>query len=125
MKSNFVKCGLIGWCMEIFWTSIGKLKKHDKKLIGETSLIMFPIYGMAAVFKPIHEKIKSKNFIVRGSIYTTFIYAVEYTTGTLLKRKNICPWDYSKSKYNINGVVRLDYAPVWFIVGLLYEKMLK
>lgn len=125
MKNDFIKCGLTGWCMEVFWTGMSKVKNHDGKLMGETSLIMFPIYGMAAAFKPIYARIKEKNVIVRGSIYTAFIYMVEYTTGMFLKKRKICPWDYSKSKFNVKGVVRLDYAPIWFIVGLIYEKMLK
>ena len=125
MKNDFIRCGLTGWCLEIFWTAMGKLRKHDAKLMGQTSLLMFPIYGMAAVIRPVHKKIKQKNFIVRGSIYMACIYAAEYTTGMLLKKRKMCPWDYSRSRYNINGVVRLDYAPVWFVVGLIYERILK
>ena len=32
--------------------------------------------------------------------------------------------DYSDAALNYKGIIRLDYAPVWFIVGLIYEKML-
>lgn len=42
----------------------------------------------------------------------------------MLKKAFKCPWDYSKCKYNIKGVIRLDYAPIWFIVGLFYENVL-
>lgn len=126
MRKNFVKCGITGCCMEFFWTTLCSVKRKDYKLIGHTSIWMFPIYGMASFIKPISRKLKRKNkdVIERGLIYTAGIYAAEYTTGTLLKRKDHCPWDYSKSKYNVNGVIRLDYAPLWFIVGLVYEKML-
>ncbi|MGN0383076.1 MAG: hypothetical protein ACI4DS_02310 [Eubacterium sp.] len=124
MKSNFVKCGITGLCIEIVWTGIGNLIKKDKKMIGHTSIIMFPIYGMASLIKPLHTIIRKENIIIRGSIYTALIFATEYITGTYLKSKNICPWDYSKSKHNINGVIRLDYAPAWFTVGLIYEHML-
>lgn len=34
------------------------------------------------------------------------------------------PWDYSHARLNVKGVIRLDYAPVWFLTGLLYEKLL-
>ena len=34
----------------------------------------------------------------------------------------MCPWDYSDAKYNIDGLVRLDFAPAWFILGLVFEK---
>ncbi len=52
------------------------------------------------------------------------IFTTEFLTGSILKKNNCCPWDYSKAKLNINGIVRLDYLPVWFAVGLIYEKML-
>ena len=51
------------------------------------------------------------------------IFTAEYITGYILKKRNMCPWDYSKAKYNINGLIRLDYAPLWFLVGLVFEKL--
>ncbi len=63
--------------------------------------------------------------MIRGGVYTIGIFLTEYSLGTLLKKYKACPWDYSKSKYNFRGVIRLDYAPLWFIVGLLFEKILK
>lgn len=126
MNKNFIKCGITGWCMELLFTSACCFKRKDYKLIGQTSIWMFPIYGMASVIKPVSNQLKKHNrkTIERGLIYTAGIYATEYTTGTLLKKKDRCPWDYSKSKYHINGVIRWDYAPLWFVVGLIYEKML-
>lgn len=126
MNKDFIKCGITGWCIEVLFTSACCFKKKDYKLIGQTSIWMFPIYGMAAVIKPISNQLKkhNKKTVERGLIYTAGIYAAEYTTGTMLKKKDRCPWDYSKCKYNVKGVIRWDYAPLWFIVGLIYEKML-
>lgn len=126
MKKDFIKCGITGCCMELFWTTFCNAKKKDYKLIGQTSVWMFPIYGMAWIIKPVSGRLKEKkkNTLERGMIYTAGIYMAEYTTGMMLKKKNRCPWDYSKSKYNVNGVIRLDYAPLWFLVGLMYEKIL-
>ena len=45
---NFFICGLAGWCMEIVFTSFGTFLHGDPRLLGHTSLWMFPIYGMAA-----------------------------------------------------------------------------
>ena len=53
------------------------------------------------------------------------IFTVEYTSGMYLKKRGCCPWDYSDSPYHINGVIRLDYAPLWFLTGLFYEKRLR
>lgn len=124
-ENNFIKCGITGWCIEVIWTGLNNLKHHDKKLLANTSLIMFPIYGCASIIKPIYSLIKNKNFVFRGLIYSTIIYLGEFLSGSFLKKRNMCPWDYSQSKYNINGIIRLDYIPVWFLTGLLYEKLLK
>lgn len=124
-EKNFLKCGITGWCLEVLWTGMSAIFHHDKKLKSNTSLLMFPIYGLAFLIKPIYHAVREKNFLFRGSLYTLLIFSAEYVSGSLLKRHDMCPWDYSQSKYNVNGLIRLDYAPAWFSVGLLYEKILK
>lgn len=123
-ESDYIKCGITGWCLEVIWTGLINFTNRDKKLLSNTSLIMFPIYGLAFLIKPISKIIKNRCLFCRGCIYTMLIYTVEFISGLELKKHNICPWDYSKSKYNIKGIIRLDYAPAWFTVGLLYEKLL-
>lgn len=121
---DFLICGLTGWCMEILFTSTGSLLKHDRRLIGQTSVWMFPIYGMAAIISPVYKLIGKKPLLLRGSIYTLGIFSFEYLSGTLLKKHQLCPWDYSDAKANIDGVIRLDYAPFWMAAGLLFERIL-
>ena len=48
MKSDFIKCGAAGWCLEILWTGLHALGNREWKMMGQSSLWMFPIYGMAA-----------------------------------------------------------------------------
>ena len=117
MKSDFVKCGILGWCIEIIWTAFHGIKNKNNKFIGYTSIIMFPIYGLASVIKPISLKLKKMKM-------PTIIRGIVYSIGSILKKTNNCPWDYSDKKYNINGVIRIDYAPLWCIVGVIFEKML-
>lgn len=124
IKQNFLRCGMIGWAMEIFWTGLHAFRVRNLKLIGNSSLWMFPIYGCAAFLSPLMHRIKEEPVLKRGLIYMTCIFFGEYISGSLLKRKDMCPWDYSQSPYQYQGVIRLDYAPVWFLVGLLYEKLL-
>ena len=122
---NFIICGLIGWCMECFWTGTSSiLKEKDRKLSCHTSIWMFFIYGLAACFSPICKKLCNKNVICRGGVYALLIFVVEYITGLMLKKYKACPWDYSKAKLNYKGVIRLDYAPVWFLAGLFFEKII-
>ncbi|WP_343247081.1 putative ABC transporter permease [Diplocloster hominis] len=124
MKHKFIICGTIGWCMEIFWTAFNSFRRRELKLMGRTSIWMFPIYGSAALLAPIYRLIRSKSIWLRGIIYTVCIYLTEFFTGSFLKKYNLCPWDYSKAKLNYKGLVRLDYLPLWFLTGLLYEKVL-
>ena len=123
-RKNFFICGLTGWCMEIIFTSISAFFHQDLRLIGKTSLWMFPIYGLAAFIKPIYTFIKKFPVFVRGFIYTCGIFSCEYLTGSVLKKYHLCPWDYSQSPFNINGIIRLDYAPFWLLAGLIFERIL-
>lgn len=85
---------------------------------------MFPIYGMAALFGPVSKMLKNLPAVMRGSIYTFMIYLTEFVTGSILKKHKACPWDYSKAKMNYKGVIRFDYAPAWFFMGLFFERIL-
>lgn len=125
MMKNFLRCGLAGWCMEILFTSFQSFRKRDLRLIGQTSLWMFPIYGMAALFSPLSHHIQKQNIATRGLIYAACIYTAEFVSGILLKRRDACPWDYSNVRANIKGVIRLDYTPAWFLAGLFFEQFLK
>lgn len=122
--SNFLRCGVTGWCMEILFTSLDSLRRRDFHLKGNTSIWMFPIYGCAAFFAPIYRLLRHKPIWLRGLTYMSLIFSGEYLSGRLLSLRSICPWDYGKSRWNIKRVIRLDYAPFWFGAGLLFEKVL-
>ena len=124
MMKNFMIFGVLGWCAEILWTGFCSFLMGDASLTAKTYLWMFPIYGMASVLSPLCHAMKGKNVLLRGSVYTACIFLTEFGTGSLLKKKECCPWDYSDAKSNYKGLVRFDYAPLWFLVGLLYEKIL-
>ena len=115
---------MIGWTMEILWTGLHAFRVRNLKLTGSSSLWMFPIYGSAAFLAPLMQKMRTIPLIRRGLVYMSCIFLGEYVSGRLLKLKNMCPWDYSRTPYHLHGVIRLDYAPVWFLVGLLYEQTL-
>lgn len=121
---NFLTCGLTGWCMEIIFTALDALRHRDMTLKGITSLWMFPIYGSAALLTPVAKLLKNRPAWLRGTAYMGLIYSVEYTAGRLLSRHGFCPWDYSRDRYRINNVTRLDFAPFWFGAGLLFEHLI-
>lgn len=125
MKKRFLICGAMGWCVEVLWTGLNSLLNGKWKLIGQSSLWMFPIYGCAAFLQPISKYYQNVHVFLRGVIYMLHIFAAEFLFGSVLQKFGICPWDYSASPCHIRGVIRLDYAPLWFLLGLLYEKIFK
>lgn len=131
---NFLKCGVAGWCLEVIFTSVDSFLQRDWRLMGRTSLLMFPIYGMGAMLAPIGrgvdrwlqtdptDRLRRRDQILRhGMLYMVLIFVMEYATGFWLRSRGICPWDYTGRHSNINGLIRLDFAPLWFGTGLLFE----
>ena len=128
MLIRFFIYGLLGWCFEIVWTSVTEKVRgaqHDWRLAGHTYLWMFPIYGLLAPLgEPIHNALRSHVWVVRGLVYLLGIWAVEFATGWLLRKlTGKCPWDYSHLRGNVQGIIALEYAPVWFLFGLGFERV--
>ena len=98
----------------------------DRKLQGHTYLWMLPLYGLAAVlFDPVHRRVAQHHAAARGAAYATAFIGVEYASGALLRRfTGVCPWDYTgRSRFVVDGVTRLDYAPLWAVAGLGVERL--
>jgi len=123
MITRFVIYGAVGCLMEVLWTGLFALIKKDYKLSSQTSLWMFFIYGMVIVLEPLFRLTAPLNFLLRGFIYAALIMTGEFITGTILKRANVCPWDYSHTYFHVRGVVRLDYTPAWMAAGLIFEQL--
>lgn len=125
MGKRFLIYGLVGWITEVAFTGAGSLMSGSLRLTGYTYLWMFPIYGMAVFLEPLHDRMRNSPWPVRGLVYTAAIFMVEYISGWLLQLiLGFCPWDYTGSTaYTIDGFIRLDYMPFWFVAGLLFEKL--
>lgn len=141
---NFFRCGIAGWCLEVMFTSVDSIMAGDWRLMGRTSLLMFPIYGMGTFLLPISRLIDIwlsglpgipqspagrlgdvSRMVRHGLIYMVLIFIAEYVTGMWLTSIGICPWDYSAWPDNVGGVIRLKFAPLWFGTGLLFEYLTK
>ena len=121
---NFLHCGILGWCMESIFTALSSYRRRQFSLKGNTSVWMFPIYGSACLIAPLCRRLRGKPLLLRGFLYATLIFSVEFLSGKLLQKRHICPWDYSHSRWNIGKIIRLDYLPCWFLAGLLFERLL-
>ncbi len=124
MWKRFIIYGLLGLLAEILWNGFGAMIKGDVLLTGTTCIWMFPIYGLAVFLEPVHYRVKHFPLIVRGGIYMVIIFAVELVCGLLLKLiLGSCPWNYVNKTLSICGIITLSYAPVWFVGGLIFEKI--
>jgi uncharacterized membrane protein len=120
--------GLLGWCFEIVWTAViekATRRQPDWKLTGHTYLWMLPIYGLLAPLgEPVHDFLRPHIWVLRGLVYLLGIWLIEFITGRLLRRlTGKCPWDYSHLRGNFQGIIALEYAPVWFLFGLGFERV--
>lgn len=125
MGKRFFVYGLLGWSLEICWTGLNSLMNGDVRLMGFTNLWMFFIYGCAIFLEPIHDRIREWKWLVRGILWVIIIWGIEFTSGLLLYRVlGVYPWVYT-GPFAIQGLIRLDFAPAWFLAGFLFEKIHK
>ena len=124
---HFVIYGFFGLLIETLWTGIGSALKGDKNLRCNTYLWMFFIYGMGVTLEPLHEYIRGFSWFFRGFIWAAVIFAIEFSAGYILKLTiGGCPWNYDGNGEviaSVKGIIRLDYLPVWFCVGMLFERL--
>ena len=125
---RFLLYGLTGWCVEVLFTGIHDYIRHrDPRLPSRTSIWMFPIYGLARpLFEPLHRSLRERDVSApgRAAAYGAGFLAVEYATGkTLRSLLGEAPWDYSEVRANVDGLIRLDYFPLWACAGLALERL--
>lgn len=124
MEKKFLVYGILGWCAEILWTGICSFFAGDSTLAAKTYLWMFPIYGLAAFAEPAFLALRRYCPLwQRCGVYILGIFTVEFLTGGLLRlATGVCPWDYGSGALSVLGLVRLDYAPLWAMLGLFFEE---
>ena len=83
------------------------------------------MYGLAQpLFEPLHDRLRERPLALRGTAYGLGILGVEYASGRVLRRLlGQAPWDYSSARFGIDGLVRLDYLPLWALFGLGLEHL--
>ena len=118
---RFLIYGIIGLVLEVIYTGLASLLKGDFSGHGFTFLIMIPIYGLSIFLEPLHNNIRPFPWWIRGLIYLTTIWMIEYSSGVILAGVlGDSPWHYS-DKLNVNGYITLRMAPEWFLAGLGFE----
>ena len=118
-EARFLAYGLAGWAIDSLFVSIHTGRHRP------SSLLNLPVYGLAQpLFEPVHDRIRQHPLVLRAAVYGVGTLAVEYTSGRLLRRLvGHAPWDYGRARFGIDGLVRLDYLPLWAAYGLGLERL--
>ena len=139
MKTNpsplflFAAMGCVGITTEIFFTAIIALIDQIQsgndvslRLMGQSYIWMFPIYGIAGLAFPLLiRKFSFLHPVFRAMTFAVGILIVEYITGGLLDVfTGSCPWEYTTG-WHIHGYIRLDYYPLWAGFAFMVERILK
>jgi len=129
----FLLFAVFGVAIEVLFTAILEYgKSRNPRMIGKSTLWMFPICG-AVFFIVLLVQAYAGDYpwFFRGFLYMVLITAWEYVSGfTIRKMVGVAPWEYSaetpdgigsKKKYQIDGLICLEYLPLWFVEGLFAE----
>ena len=116
---RFLVYGLAGWTLDslFVWAHTGRPRP--------SSLLNVPVYGLAQpLFEPVHNRIRRRPLVLRAAVYGSGALGIEYASGRLFRRLlGRVPWDYHGARFGIDGIVRLDYLPLWALYGLALERL--
>jgi len=122
MIKRFFVYGITGWSMEIIWTGLHSFLTaiwscRIYKYLDALYLWFCSFSGT------IHDIIKQWRWQIRGLIWVVIIWGIEYTSGLVLTNiLGTAPWFYT-GPFAVDNLVRLDYAPAWFVAGLIFERI--
>jgi uncharacterized membrane protein len=119
MLARFAAYGLAGWVADSLFVAAHTGRRRP------SSLLNVPVYGLAQpLFEPVHDRLRGRHVVLRGTVYGLGILGVEYASGRLLRRvAGAAPWDYGRTRFAVDGLVRLDYLPLWAAFGLGLERL--
>ena len=118
---NFFIYGFIGWIIEnIFSYYIHGHFQKDGFLKGPFK----PMYAIAmAWIIELYKALPNIMFLILISFIIPT--SVEYITGFLMRRFfNKDYWDYSKEKYNYEGIICLRFSLIWVLLSIIAVKII-
>ena len=119
--------GSLGLATELVFTGARELlQTRGRSARGRTSPWMFPVYGLAQpLFEPTHDAMRGRvPAPLRAVVYAVGFTGVEYATGRLFRAVlGRAPWDYGHARWNLDGLIRADYAALWGLAGLGLERV--
>ncbi|MCI8347855.1 MAG: putative ABC transporter permease [Firmicutes bacterium] len=122
---------LLGWCLEVVYRRFSPNNK-SRRWINPGFLIgpYLPLYGFGltalyllagientGLIEHVTAGSKAILFIIMAIVMTAF----EYVAGLIfIKGMKIQLWDYSKQRFNIQGIICLRFSIYWALLGALY-----
>ncbi|XP_056292132.1 transmembrane protein 229B-like [Pseudoliparis swirei] len=117
---------LHGCLCEVAFTAVCDwCSTRDMRLTGHSSLWALPMYAIAIYLIEVLRArllVRRHPLPVRLVAYTVFIYLWEFSWGAGLSLLGACPWDYSGYRYNLAGLVTLEYAVPWTLAAFIAEQ---
>ncbi|CAK6962337.1 transmembrane protein 229B-like isoform X1 [Scomber scombrus] len=112
-------------CEVAFTAVLDWCSTRDRRLAGHSSLWALPMYAIAIyLMECLRGRLLARHLPlpVRLTAYTAFIYLWEFSWGAGLRLLGACPWDYSGYRYNLGGLVTLEYAVPWTVAAFVAEQ---
>jgi hypothetical protein len=123
--ARFLAYGLAGSLVEAAFTSlVASIGARRLRLSGPSTPLMVGLYGLALpLFEPLHDRLRGRPAWQRATVYAAGVIGVEALSGWAWRRRTgRVPWEY-RSGLAVDGVTRLDYAPLWGLLGLATERL--
>jgi hypothetical protein len=114
--------GCFGELLFTAWTSLLRTGRPHPR----TSPLMLPVFALIQpLFEPVHRAMRGRVPLWgRALIYGGGFHAVEYVSGRLFRLAlRRAPWDYSRTRWQLDGLIRFDYFPLWAAIGLGLERL--
>ena len=121
---------LIGWGLEVLWRRFFSKNNPERKWINPGFLNgpYLPLYGLSlcTLFSLTFIDV---NFVSERWLQDTILFIfmalcitlMEYIAGLIfIKGMHIKLWDYSKNRFNIQGIICLQYTFYWYILSAVY-----
>ncbi len=121
---------LTGWVLEVFWRRFFSKNNPERKWLNPGFLNgpYLPLYGLSLCMLFTLSFIDVSG-ISRPWLQNTILFiimalcitAMEYLAGLIfIKGMHIKLWDYSKNRFNIQGIICLQYTFYWYILSAVY-----
>lgn len=120
--SYFIIYSFMGWILEsIYKTFYAKRFVNSGFLHGP----FCPIYGIGALIMHMFLDVFKEKPIVLFVVSILILSILEYIVGLLLEKIfNTKYWDYSDSKFNIQGRVCLFNSVIWGFLGVIFTYLI-